>query len=581
MAKAFKNRASKQKYTSPQQLPIPGFATPFAQHLSPFNRWVLLAHKIPWDSLVSVYQKQMHNTLTGADGINPRVAIGSIIIKHMCGFSDEETVLQIQENMYMQYFIGYSGFSNEAPFDSSLFVDFRKRLDVDAVNLINEKILALSAGGGIGREPPPDGPEAKNKVKEKSDPSITDKTNVGAPPLTQIQNDLSRNHAPLSVSYIEDTARSANTVALSETIPLEQDISAEVVDRSGQPAQTSQSDKNTEKPGNEDIRKGQLIIDATACPQDIRFPTDLDLLNDAREKSEELIDKLYCPTKHKSKPRTYREIARTNYLKTAQKKHKTKKEIRNAIKKQLQYLKRNIKNIHKLLEEYDQIPFNRTFLKGYKKIPLNRYQYKYLLVIQTFYDQQAEMYAQKTHSIEHRIVSIHQPHVRPIVRGKATAKVEFGAKIQVSLMGGFAFVEDFSWEAFNEGTRLMDAVERYKRRFGYYPEEVLADKIYCTRDNRRKLKLLGIALRAKPLGRPKAVEAHVSPGERNPIEGKFGQAKAGYGMNRIKARLSETSESWIASIVLVLNLVKLAGQVPFFIIKKLLNINLSLSKCVT
>src|ERR1700678_2932550 len=128
------------------------------------------------------------------------------------------------------------------------------------------------------------------------------------------------------------------------------------------------------------------------------------------------------------------------------------------------------------------------------------------------------MYAEKTHSVDHRIVSIHQPHVRPIVRGKTNADVEFGAKIQVSLMNGFAFVEDFSWEAFNEGTRLMDTVERYKRRYGHYPKEVLADQIYCTRKNRGKLKLLGIALRAKPLGRPKAVEVHVRPGERNPIE---------------------------------------------------------------
>ncbi|TKT84727.1 transposase, partial [Dyadobacter frigoris] len=53
---------------------------------------------------------------------------------------------------------------------------------------------------------------------------------------------------------------------------------------------------------------------------------------------------------------------------------------------------------------------------------------------------------------------------------------------------------------------------------------------------------------------------HVSPGERNPIEGKFGQAKTAYGLNRIKARLQATSQSWIASIILVLNLVKLAGE---------------------
>lgn len=86
----------------------------------------------------------------------------------------------------------------------------------------------------------------------------------------------------------------------------------------------------------------------------------------------------------------------------------------------------------------------------------------------------------------------------------------------------------------------------------------LADKIYCTRSNRLALKEKGIKLLAKPLGRPSALHNHVSPGERNPIEGKFGQAKTAYGLNRIKARLRTTSESWIASINLVLNLIKLA-----------------------
>ena len=124
-----------------------------------------------------------------------------------------------------------------------------------------------------------------------------------------------------------------------------------------------------------------------------------------------------------------------------------------------------------------------------------------------------------------------------------------------------------SWEAFNEGTRLMATVEKYKARYGYYPKEVLVDKIYCNRSDRAELKKLDIKLRAKPLGRPKAVDVeHVRPGERNPIEGKFGQAKTAYGMNRIKARLQQTSQSWIATIVLVLNLVKLAGRVPVYII---------------
>jgi hypothetical protein len=168
MSEAKNNRASKRGYTSPNQLHIPGFETPFTQNLLPDNRWVVLARKIPWDALVGVYQNQMHNAQTGADGINLRIAIGAIIIKHMCALSDRETILQIQENMYMQYFIGYSSYSNDAPFDPSLFVELRKRLGADTVNIINEKILGLSEGGSIGREPLPGIPDTEKREQQDS-----------------------------------------------------------------------------------------------------------------------------------------------------------------------------------------------------------------------------------------------------------------------------------------------------------------------------------------------------------------------------------------------------------------------------
>ena len=318
----------------------------------------------------------------------------------------------------------------------------------------------------------------------------------------------------------------------------------------GQPEESQSSTTNKENI----THQGTLIVDATACPQDISYPTDLDLLNDAREKSQELIDFLFIPGVHTRKPRTYRRVARKMYLKVAQKKVKSKKEIRRSIKQQLGFLRRNIKNIHSLLDQYKRIPFDPA-------------QYKYFLVIQTLYDQQSWMYKEKVHSIDHRIVSIHQPHVRPIVRGKTNANVEFGAKLQVSMMNGFAFLEELSWEAFNEGSRFLKTIDQFKARTGYYPKEVLVDKIYCSRTNRAKLKELGIALIAKPLGRPKAMSIHIRPGQRNPIEGKFGQGKNAYGMNRIKARLQQTSESWIATIILVLNLVKLTGQVPHWAIR--------------
>jgi len=305
---------------------------------------------------------------------------------------------------------------------------------------------------------------------------------------------------------------------------------------------SDQQDSNSTEPEN----KGRVIFDATACPQDIAYPTDLDLLSEAREKTEQLIDELYISGLHQNKPRTYRRIARKRYLQTAQKKNKSRKEIRKSVGSQLRFVRRNLISINRLLDAYPDIP-------------LKPKQYKYLLVVNTLYYQQKQMYDSRTHSIEDRIVSIHQPHVRPIVRGKSQAKVEFGAKIHVSIIDGISFLDELSWDAFNEGSHMMNYVEQYRKRFGCYPKELLADQIYCTRANRAALKEKGIKLMAKPLGRPSAVSIHVSPGERNPIEGKFGQAKTGYGLNRIKARLKDTSEAWIACIFLVLNLVKLAG----------------------
>ena len=495
MPKASKNRASKLAYVSTGQPMLEGFITPFAKHLNAGNRWVVLAEKIPWDELVNIYRKQLGNDRTGASSINPRVVLGSLIIKHMCSLSDRETVEQIQENMYMQYFIGYNSFSDEAPFDPSLFVEIRNRLGLDQINAMNERIIQLS----VTQSHPSD---------EGKDPP--------APPS-------------------ENTSSSIDTA-------------------------------EERKPETPVTHKGKVIVDASACPQDIEYPTDLNLLNDAREKSEELIDFLYLELGDFKKPRTYRENARKQYLKVAQKKVKSKKDLRKGIKKQLNFLRRNIKSINHLLDQY-------------RVIPLKAHQYKYFFVIQTLYDQQAYMHENKTHSVEHRIVSIHQPHVRPIVRGKTTANVEFGSKIHVSLMDGFACLEELSWDAFNESTRLLAVIEQYKKRFGYYPQEVAADKIYCTRENRRRLKELEITLRAKPLGRPSAVKKeHVRPGERNPIEGKFGQAKTAYGMNRIKARLQNTSESWIATIILVLNLVRLTRSVLYSLIKSIWTIQFWTSK---
>jgi len=106
------------------------------------------------------------------------------------------------------------------------------------------------------------------------------------------------------------------------------------------------------------------------------------------------------------------------------------------------------------------------------------------------------MYINKIHRISDRIVSISQPHVRPIVRGKAGAK-------SVSLIDGISFVDRISWDAYNESEDLKVEIEDYRKRFGHYPESVHADKIYKTRDKGRYCKEKGIRLSGSALGRPK------------------------------------------------------------------------------
>jgi hypothetical protein len=499
----YKKRASTPKYVSPNQLSFEGFETPFEQNLDSSNRWLVWSKCIPWDSIVGIYDR-LFNSIEGRPPINGRVVIGSLIVKHFGALSDRETVAQIQENIYIQYFLGYSSFTTEPPFSPSLFVEFRKRLSEELIGKISD-IVSLQ-GLKMEREAAEalKNPNAR-KAKDQNQDNKTQNTNT-------------------------------NTEGINE------EQSEDVI---SEPQEIQNS--------------GKLLMDATVAPQNITYPTDLKLLNAAREKSEQIIDKLFNLKRHPfKKPRTYRNTARKEFLNVAKKKRKSKNVIRRGNGKQLRYLKRNLGHIANLLTYYDRFPLK------YKDL-------KYLMVLHTVYDQQNHMHSTKTHQVDNRIVNIHQPYVRPIVRGKEKAKTEFGSKLQISLVEGYTFLDHSSWDAYNESSYLIDSVEKYKNKFGFYPQEVHADQIYCTRLNRKELKERSIKLIAKPLGRPSAtaVKNHLRPGERNPIEGKFGQAKIRYGLDNIKAKLADTSTSWIATIALVLNLVRMTRRTPLSVIVKI------------
>jgi len=260
------------------------------------------------------------------------------------------------------------------------------------------------------------------------------------------------------------------------------------------------SDDDSDSSGSgSSTHNGQLIIDAVVAPQEIKFPTDLSLLNGAREHTERLIDQLWEPALGKRKPRTYREKARKKYLSIIKKKRKPHKVLRAGIGGQLGYLRRNIKTIKKLLKPYsgDPFPFNSQDLKLLKPysgdpLPFNSQDLKLWWVIQEMYRQQKILHNTETNSIPDRIVNLRQPHIRPIVRGKAGRDTEFGSKMSCSLVDDYVYLDHLDWNAFNESQDLIDQVEIYRDRFGFYPESVLVDHIYGTRENRRKLKELGI-----------------------------------------------------------------------------------------
>ena len=316
---------------------------------------------------------------------------------------------------------------------------------------------------------------------------------------------------------------------------------------------------------------GNLKIDASVADQNISYPTDAGLLSKARTKSEKLIDLLYLQTDLTKKPRTYRREAKKIYLSFSKKRKKNKKEIRKYIRKQLNYLKRNIAHIEKLLDSLEsqstvieQVGMFKDFERK-KEFPLNKQDQKIYWVIQEIYRQQKEMYDTRKHSTANRIVNIQQPYVRPIVRGKDSHSVEFGAKISASENQGMTRVEHISWDNFNESIDMELQLEMYKKTYGHYPELLLADRLYLNRKNRKWLNEKEIRIVGKPLGRPKAIKLTAyekskrkrEQNQRNLIEGKFGQAKNKYGLKKIRAKTKATSESWISAIFFVLNIVNL------------------------
>ena len=315
---------------------------------------------------------------------------------------------------------------------------------------------------------------------------------------------------------------------------------------------------------------GTLLMDATCCPADIAFPQDFQLLNQARELLEGIIREI-CKANNWKVPRMYAKLARKAYLNLSKSKKRSTKAVRKCIRQQLQYIRRDIGHI---------VNFIRN-----KGIRLDQNLYDLLNTLTTLYEQQLYMYKHRVHSVPDRIVSIRQPWVRPIVRGKAHANTEFGAKLHISMVDGYARIERLSFDAFNEAADFFKAVEGYRERYGFYPARVLADKIYRNRETISWCKDRHIQLTGPALGRPPKDPEQTRNArrqeyqdicDRNIVEGEFGTGKRAYGLNRIMVHLQETSFCVIGVALLCMNLTKRLRSLCFTLLVRLQQIYHSL-----
>ena len=294
---------------------------------------------------------------------------------------------------------------------------------------------------------------------------------------------------------------------------------------------------------------GTLIIDATCAPQNIKYPQDINLLNEAREKLEKLIKKI-CKEQNWYVPRTYRKQARKDYLAIAKCRKRPAKKLRAAIRKQLNYVNRDLGYIEWFLMQDD--------------VEITRKEAEMLSTIMKLYEQQLYMYENNTHSVPDRIVSISQPYIRPIVRGKAKSPTEFGAKLDLSIDEyGMARLEKLSFDAYNESDILITALENYRKRTRHYPERALADQLYRNRKNISYCKERGIRLSGRALGRPKKTPATDKKTEyqdnvdRIEVERKFSLAKRKFGLGLIRTKLENTTKSSILLAIIAMNVDRL------------------------
>lgn len=293
------------------------------------------------------------------------------------------------------------------------------------------------------------------------------------------------------------------------------------------------------------------FCDATVYESYIEYPTDARLLWKSCCDILEMI-KL---SRKKGKLRITRinhEKRKTKYLSFAKRRKKSKRLSSKTCKWLLKYLQRLMEQLETLLQKHT--------------IGLSASQVHRLRIINKLKEQQWLLHFGKQAKVPDRIVSLHKPYVRPIIRGKEVKPVEFGIKINMLQVDGINFIEHQSYDNFNEGTRLQSSIHLQQRYFGAC-HQIGADAIYATNVNRKYCTENKIATSFVAKGKEGKVKEQKSQMRSilgkirsTVMEGSFGNEKNHYQMNKIKARTQNNEKSWIFFSLLTCNAMQIAKR---------------------
>jgi len=296
-----------------------------------------------------------------------------------------------------------------------------------------------------------------------------------------------------------------------------------------------------------------LLSDATAYESYIKYPTDVKLLWDCVYWIYQAIF-VICKELKVKRPRSRfdeQERKQLSYSKCRKKTHK----MTRTRKRALLYL------LNKGLEQLKEILNNHK-----NEISLNEKQSIRLIYIKEIYRQQQYMYDNHVNIVANRIVSLFKPYIRPIVRGKENKKVEFGAKVNKSMVDGISLIDRLSFDAFNEALELKKSIRLHKERFGQC-KQVGVDAIYGTNANRTYMKakkifhsLIRKGRASKYEQQEKLLRSQLGKERSTVLEGSFGNEKNHYGLNKVKARTEPTEIIWILFGIMTANAVKISKR---------------------